>query len=178
MKKKSCQWLQEKDIKKQSRFICGECTTMNNRKKEQWFWQKSLLCLLWSEYGRWGQIVANTYFPKNTQKHLCQRNRCIRISIKFDISTFWPQQQNHIEDCYFCFISIATLNKKKQTSVNYPSLNLPMRPIPDYSEIQIAVFNVFASSEIEESDHPNANNFVDTVDNDNWNDFERLSSGY
>lgn len=115
---------------------------------------------------------------KHCRKSLCQWKRCTRISLKFDILTFWREPQNHIDDCYLCFINIACLNKKKRTSVNYPSLNLPMRPIPDSGEIQIVVFKVFTSREIEESDHANANNFVDTGDNDNWNDFERLSSGY
>lgn len=85
--------------------------------------------------------------------------------LKFGMPMIWRELQNHIDDCYFCLIDIASVNTKKRKSVNHQSLGTAIRHVPHSSETLSLVFEGFSSSNIEELD--NANDFADMGENDN-----------
>lgn len=88
----------------------------------------------------------------------------------------WHDSQNCINDCYFCLIDITDFNKKKRKFVNYPALNSPIRPVLPSDGILIPVFKSFMSNDIDESKYDDVNDFINMGENDNDNDFDRLSS--
>ena len=60
--------------------------------------------------------------------------------------------RNHVDDCYFCSMSIAGVNKKKQKSLNYPNLPSAIRPVPHSDGLPVPVFKELTDLPVELSE--------------------------
>lgn len=72
--------------------------------------------------------VALTGWLKGTKK-----------SLRFSCSMIWREQQNHINDCYFCMTEIKGFSRKNKHKIKYPNVSSAQRPIPRNKEIPAPV---------------------------------------
>ena len=75
----------------------------------------------------------------------------------------WRETKNHTDDCCFCAINLAGINKEKRKSLLYPNLPSALRPVAHCDEIPIPVFEKLP-------DEPNENLDVSFQEQDNLND--------
>ena len=68
-------------------------------------------------------------------KHLQQRTKKVKKSLRFSIPKVWREPKNHFDDCYAWVI-----NRKNKKSLVYPNLESAIRPIPHCNEIPVPVF--------------------------------------
>ncbi|CAK8684393.1 unnamed protein product [Clavelina lepadiformis] len=60
--------------------------------------------------------------------------------MKFGIPMIWREQRNHVDDCYFCLVSVKGYNKKSKHRLKYPNLDSALRPVPHSDEKPLPVF--------------------------------------
>ena len=52
----------------------------------------------------------------------------------------WREPTDHVDDCYFCFINVTRVNKKKRKSLSYKSFPSTIRPVAYSADISILEF--------------------------------------
>ena len=74
-------------------------------------------------------------------------------SLPFGIPMVWREQENHLNDCYFCMVSTKGFNKKNKSKIQYPNLKSAIRPVPHCDEIPVPQppSEIQSSSESEET---------------------------
>ena len=63
--------------------------------------------------------------------------------IKFGVPMVWREPKNHLNDCYFCLISVKRFNKKNKKHLQYPNIHSAMGPIPDSDKVPVPTFSKF-----------------------------------
>lgn len=95
------------------------------------------------EYKPWiPQIVC-----KMCYEHLRQCVSGERKRMKFGVPMQWREPRNHINDCYFCCVSLRGINKKKMI---YPDLESARRPLPHSEEVPVPTFRSIREQSPEE----------------------------
>lgn len=61
------------------------------------------------------------------------------ISMKFAVPMIWKEQQNHIDDCYFCLVNVSGVNRYKKRKLDYPDLRSAHRPLPHSDILPVPV---------------------------------------
>ena len=111
---------------------------------------------------------------KTCLEHLRQWTLGTRKSMRFGIPMIWREPRNHVDDCYFCAINVAGVNRKKRKSLNYPNLQTAIRPVPHCDEIPVPVFKnlpELPTSDFESSfTEPNENAYLETETDADDND--------
>ena len=82
---------------------------------------------------------------------LCDWTKGKRKGLRFDVSMVWRERKEHLTDCYFCLVNTKGIGKKNRQNFSYPSILSAIRPVLHSDEFPPLVFNVFLSSEDEES---------------------------
>jgi hypothetical protein len=52
-----------------------------------------------------------------------------KTAMPFAIPGIWCEPKNHVDDCYFCCVSVTGFSAKNKDKIMYPNLNSAMRPI-------------------------------------------------
>ena len=73
----------------------------------------------------------------------------------------WREQQDHLEDCYFCKVDVSGFNMKSKHTIEYPNLWSAIRPQAHDDDVPIPTFTSFASSSDEEPSIPSTQNSDD-----------------
>lgn len=60
-----------------------------------------------------------------------------RSTFKFRTPTIWREPRNHLEDCYFCSVSVNGLNTKNRAKWQYPSTSCVQRPVQRSSDSSV-----------------------------------------
>ena len=61
--------------------------------------------------------------------------------MKFAVPIIWKEQENHVDDCYFCLAQVSWgIIWYKKREVDYPDLISAQRPLPhsDFSPVPIS----------------------------------------
>ena len=53
----------------------------------------------------------------------------------------WLEPRNHSTDCYFCILRSIGYDAKNMKSIQYPSLDTSIRPVPHSDHLPVPVFN-------------------------------------
>lgn len=141
-------------------YICGEYTFKENIRPISECVKKSYLDYFGVNLGdqdkSWApHIVCNTCCVNLRQWTQGKRNR-----LKFGVPMVWREPRNHLDDCYFCLVSIAGINRKNRNKWQYPDLPSARRPIPHSEDVPIP--KLIDSSELSsEFEYNTANDLSD-----------------
>ena len=66
----------------------------------------------------------------------------------------WRESRNHIDDCYFCTVKGGgrDFNSKTRSKLQYPDLDVAIRPIPHSDQLPDPVFINFCDDSDEDED--------------------------
>ena len=121
-------------------YTCGEFTPKANRKLISDFYKNAYRAYFQVELGdqdkNWAPHIVCKTWLENMRLWTSSKLKSLRHAI----SMIWREPQNHFNDCYFCFVSIAGLNQKKRWSVTYPSLSSAIWPVPHSNELPVQFF--------------------------------------
>ena len=42
----------------------------------------------------------------------------------------WREQEDHIQDCYFCLVNVRGFSRKHRMKISYPNLDSALKPVP------------------------------------------------
>lgn len=94
----------------------------------------------------------------------------------FGVPMLWREPRIHHEDCYFCVTNVVGLNRQKQNSWKYPSLETAVRPQPHSASVPIPVYRG-GGPEFEE-DAGLAQGGEVTPDSDDWYEPEEAAEKF
>ena len=121
-------------------YICGEFKTANNRKSIIDFVRKAYYAYFGMKLGDQNKSRATHVVCKTCVEHLRQWTFGTRKSMRFGIPMVWREPRDHVEDCYFCSVSVIGVNKKKRKSFTYPNLPSAIRLVLHSHDIPVPVF--------------------------------------
>ena len=81
------------------------------------------------------------------------------------ISMVWRKSTNHVDDCYFCYINVTGVIKKKCKSFSY-SFPSAIRPVAHSTGIPIPEFNKLLDLFIDEHSDEEQHNYKELTDVD------------
>ena len=51
-------------------------------------------------------------------------------AVPFAVPMTWQEPKNHVDDWYFCCVSVTGFSAKNKYKIVYPKLNCSVRPVP------------------------------------------------
>ena len=62
------------------------------------------------------------------------------MSIKFAFPIIYKEQQNHVDDCYFCLAQLSSgINRYKKRKVDYTDLKSAQGPLPHSDMLPVSI---------------------------------------
>lgn len=136
-------------------YVCGEYTFIENRKPISDFLKRAYLAYFSVKLGDQDKTWAPHSVCKTCTEHLRQWTNGKRRNLKFGVPMVWREPRNHVDDCYFCLVSITGINKKNHSKWTYPDLPSARRPIAHSDEVPIPTFHqlpMLSDDEVHHSD--------------------------
>ena len=84
----------------------------------------------------WGPHQVYRTYVENLRQWTKQK----RKTIGFAVPMVWREQENHVDDCYFCMTNVAGFSSKSKGSIKYPYLLSAIRPIPHSADLPPPLF--------------------------------------
>ena len=134
-------------------YVCGECKTVDNRKSITNFVQKAYYAYFGIKLGDQDKPRVPLFVCKTYEDRLRQWTSGTRMSMGFGIPMVWREPTNHVNDCYFCSINVAGVNKKKRKSLSYKIFPSVLRPVAHTADILIPKFKKLPDISIDEHSH-------------------------
>lgn len=109
-------------------FICGKYCITSQRMKINDF----VKCTYKSYFGITLGQQEKSWVPHSVCKSCVETLRYWsqgeRQGFKFSVPMTWSEPKNHYNDCYFCAVKVAGMNRYKKRSWTYPSLDSARQP--------------------------------------------------
>ena len=61
----------------------------------------------------------------------------VKLALPFALQVLWPEQKDHVTDCYFCLTDIHGFHHKTRKKILYPNLPSVIRPVAHSNEIPV-----------------------------------------
>lgn len=151
-------------------YICGEYIFSDQKKSISDFVKRAYNSYFKIKLGDQDKTWAPHIVCKVCVEHLRQWTNGTRKSLKFGIPMIWREQRNHINDCYFCMVSIKGINGRNKSKWRYPDLDSAKRPVSHSQDIPVPSFTCLAELSEEECISSSESNRQDDID------FEGISS--
>ena len=120
-------------------YVCGKFTP-----KPQWkkIYKTTKIayfhyfgCKIGDEDKKWAPKKCCVTCTTNLRKWLYGKLK----SLPFAVPMIWREQQNHVNDCYFCMTNVSGFTKKTKSNVIYPNVPSAIRPVPHCETLPIPV---------------------------------------
>ena len=72
--------------------------------------------------------------------------------MKFAVPMIWREPTNHVDDCYFCAISLSGKRQKQSSALPYPHLASASRPVPHSDDKPVPVFTQLLPADLQSSE--------------------------
>ena len=121
-------------------YICGSFTVSKQRQGITDFVKKAYLAYFEVKVGDQDKNWAPHQVCRTYVENLRQWTKQKRKTIGFAVPMIWREQENHVDDCYFCMTNVAGFSSKSKGSIKYPYLLSAIRPIPHSADLPPPLF--------------------------------------
>ena len=92
-------------------YVCGEYTILPNRSPVTSFVKRAYLAYFGMRLGDQDKAWAPHMVCKKCTEQLRQWTQGKKTQHSFGIPMVWREPKNHVSDCYFCAINLASTEK-------------------------------------------------------------------
>src|ERR1043165_5708572 len=111
-------------------YICGEFTLVAQRKSLTPLVKKAYHLYFGCKVGDQDKVWASKICCNTCSRTLTGWLKGTHMSMSFAVPMIWREQQNHVNDCYFCMIDIKGRSNKSKHKIQYCNIPSAMRPLP------------------------------------------------
>ena len=145
-------------------YICGCFATPKQRTIISDFVKKAYHAYFGIKLGDQDKPWAPHSVCRSCVENLRQWTKGKRRSLSFGIPMVWREQQNHLDDCYFCAVNISGFSSKTKSVIIYPNLPSAIRPVPHSDEVPVPEFTTLDSPEDDADQGPSDKNAEEDSD--------------
>lgn len=118
-------------------YICGELTLVKYRRKLTPTVESLYYAYFKCKLGDQNKVWAPHIGCSKCISTLTKWSKGNKVAMPFAIPMIWREQQNHVNDCYFCIANIEGHNSKTKSKIHYPNLHSALRPVPHSVDLPI-----------------------------------------